>query len=284
MEARIIAGVTYSIVARDAETGELGAAVQSRSFGTGRTTVWVRPDVGAVATQSFGDPSYGALGLELMAAGRGPEAALAGRVRADEHGAYRQVAFLDASGAVAAHTGDACIPAAGHLLGDGFSVQGNLLASDRVWPAMAEAFAAAQGTLAERLLDALDAAQAAGGDWRGQQAGAVLVVAPGAKPWERVANVRVDDHPEPLVELRRLVLLEQAYRRMATGGEPPARDRDVLSQLDQAWAALSAAGTREEAKQRLERLLEFDERYIELVRRRRRLAELLGIEPFPGAF
>jgi uncharacterized Ntn-hydrolase superfamily protein len=285
--------VTYSIVARDPETGELGAAVQSRSFGTGRFTIWVESDVGSVATQSFGDPSYGSLGLELLRAGKSPERALAGLVRADELSAFRQVAFVDATGKAAAHTGQACIPAAGHLRGEGFSVQGNMLASEGVWPAMASAFTRARGTLAERLLAALEAAQEAGGDWRGQQAGALLVAAPGAKPWERVSNLRVDDHPEPVAELRRLLSLEHGYRRLYrppegadVEQETAAADAAGLEKQDVAWAGLYAAmsaADADEGKRRLETLLALDPRHIEVVRRRRPLAEFLGIEAVEGA-
>jgi uncharacterized Ntn-hydrolase superfamily protein len=178
--------VTYSIVARDPDTGELGVAVQSRAFGTGRAVMWAQSQVGAVATQAFAEKSYGPLGLELMAAGLSPEKALAELCEADELRESRQVAFLAPDGRTAAHTGSDCIPECGHLAGDGFSAQGNMLRSTEVWPAMAEAFSTVNGTLAERLLDALDAAEAAGGDFRGRQAGGLLVV-PGestGKPWD----------------------------------------------------------------------------------------------------
>ena len=285
--------MTYSIVARDAATGELGAAVQSRAFATGRATLWVLADVGAVATQSFSEQSYGPLGLELMRAGKPPELALAGLVRADPHEAFRQVAFLSASGAAAAHTGAACIEAAGHVLGEGFSAQGNMLASTTVPAAMAGAFTDTGGPLALRLLAALEAAQGAGGDWRGQQAGRIVVVEPGAQPWQRVSDVRVDDHPRPLEELRRLLHLERGYRRLARLGTGASAQDEVaeaaragLAPVDVAWAALSAAcaaGDRGEARRRFEQLLAFDARYAEVVRRRPALAEPLGIEAVEGA-
>ena len=160
--------MTYSLVARDAETGELGVAVQSRSFGTGRVVPWAAAGVGAVATQSFSLASYGPFGLTAMRAGAAPGEALAELVAADALRDFRQVAFVDARGRTASHTGTACIPAAGARAGKGFSAQGNMLRSDEVWQAAAEGFEAASGSLAERLLEGLDAAEAAGGDSRGQ--------------------------------------------------------------------------------------------------------------------
>ena len=189
--------MTYSIVARDAETGELGVAVQSRAFRTGGAVPWAIAGVGAIATQSFTERSYGQLGLELLRAGKTPAEALAGLVAADADAAVRQVGIVDAEGRTAAHTGADCSPEAGHLTGDGYSVQSNIMRSADVWPAMAEAFEAATGPLARRLLAALDAAEAAGGDWRGQQAAGLLVVPASGRPWERVSDLRVDDHPAP---------------------------------------------------------------------------------------
>ena len=208
--------MTYSIVARDSETCELGVAVQSRAFNTGAACAWATPGIGAVATQSFTERRYGPRGLELMAAGRTPREALDELLAADELREVRQVAFLDATGDTAAHTGEDCIPHAGHQAHAGVSVQGNMLHSGDVWPAMAEAFDSTPGTLAERLLAALDAAEAAGGDFRGRQAAGLVVV--GAEredepSYQRVFDLRVDDHPEPLRELRRLHTLGAAYRR-----------------------------------------------------------------------
>jgi uncharacterized Ntn-hydrolase superfamily protein len=209
--------VTYSLVARDPESGELGIAVQTRAFGVGRAVPWAEAGVGAIATQSFTDQAYGVLGLELLRAGKAPEEALAALVVADEERDFRQVGIVDAEGRAAAHTGASCIAEAGHVTGEGWSSQANMMRSDQVWPAMAEAYAAATGTLAQRLLGALDAAEAAGGDFRGRQAAAILVVEGerGPRPWEqRVSDLRVDDHEEPLVELRRLLAKEEAYRRL----------------------------------------------------------------------
>src|SRR5262245_7192082 len=159
----------YSIVARDAATGELGVAVQSHAFSVGSGVSWAEAGVGAVATQSFIDVSYGPLGLDLMRAGRSAPDALKGLLAADDGRDVRQVAMIDASGRVAAHTGPKCIPSAGDHVGAGYSVQANLMDNDTVWPAMAKAFEASRGDLAERLLAALEAAQAAGGDIRGMQ-------------------------------------------------------------------------------------------------------------------
>jgi uncharacterized Ntn-hydrolase superfamily protein len=211
---------TFSIVARDPVTGDMGAAVQSHWFSVGSTVIWGEAGVGVVATQSFVDPSYGPLGLALMRAGRTAEQSLEALKRADTHPEVRQVAMLDVSGKVAAHTGDKCIPAAGHVTGENFSVQANLMLNDKVWPEMARALLAAKGDLADRLLAALDAAQAAGGDIRGRQSAAILIVKgkSSGRPWQdRVVDLRVEDSPEPLKELRRLVQLHRAYDHMNQG-------------------------------------------------------------------
>jgi len=235
--------VTYSIVARDAETGELGVAVQSRAFRAGSGVGWALPGVGAVASQAFSERSYGPLGLELLQAGKTPEQALAGLVAADPESAVRQVAMVDAEGRTAVHTGAECIREAGHRTGDGYSVQANMMRSADVWPAMAKAFEAASGSLARRLLASLEAAEAAGGDWRGQQAAGLLVVAADDKPWERVSDLRVDDHAQPLRELRRLLDLEEAYRALTRSDERAAAARaGGLSEVDVRWAEIIDAG------------------------------------------
>jgi len=173
-----------------------------------------------VATQSFIDPSYGPLGLALMRAGRTASQALEGLKKTDSHPEVRQVAMLDAKGTVAAHTGEKCIPAAGHVVGENFSAQANLMANDKVWPAMARAFGEAKGDLAERLLSALEAAEAAGGDIRGRQSAAILLVRGQStgQPWaDTLMSLRVEDHPQPLQELRRLVAVHRAYQHMNQG-------------------------------------------------------------------
>jgi uncharacterized Ntn-hydrolase superfamily protein len=203
--------VTYSMIARDAATGEMGVAVQSNWFSVGSLVTFGEPGVGVVATQANVEVAYGPRGLALMRAGRSAPEALAELVAADPIENERQVAMIDAHGGVVAHTGAACMRHAGQVVGHGYSAQANLMASDRVWGAMAEAFQAAGGSLTARLLDALDAGEAAGGDLRGRQSAALLVVPARGEPWERVIEIRVEDHPEPLIELRRLVAMHSAY-------------------------------------------------------------------------
>ncbi len=211
---------TYSIVARDPGTGQLGVAVQSHWFSVGSLVTWAQAGVGAVATQSFVLVDYGPHGLELMAGGMAAPQALEQLVSADEGRNVRQVAMIDARGQVAAHTGESCIPAAGQQVGENYSVQANLMLSEQVCPRMAEAYEQATGDLADRMLAALEAAQAAGGDIRGRQSAAILVVS-GEKqeqPWQGVLmELRVEDHPQPLAELRRLVRVHRAYEYMNAG-------------------------------------------------------------------
>jgi uncharacterized Ntn-hydrolase superfamily protein len=211
---------TYSIVARDPATGQLGVAVQSHWFSVGSVVPWAEAGVGAVATQSFVDPSYGKNGLDLMRAGTSAPDALQMLLAKDPGRDVRQVAMIDARGRVSAHTGAKDIPAAGHITGTNFSVQANLMLNASVWPAMAKTFTAAKGDLADRMMAALDAAQAAGGDIRGRQSAALIVVTgkPTGQPWsDRIFDLRVDDNPEPLKELRRLLVLQRAYNHMNAG-------------------------------------------------------------------
>jgi uncharacterized Ntn-hydrolase superfamily protein len=203
--------VTYSIVARDPTTGELGVAVQSHWFSVGPLVPWAMPGVGAVATQANIEVAHGPHGLALLRDGLDASAALERLLVADPGAAGRQVAIVDAAGRVAAYTGSSCMPEAGHVTGDGVSCQANIMASARVWPAMLRAFEAASGPLVTRLLAALDAAEAEGGDIRGRQSAAILVVPAEGEEWETTVSLGVDDHPEPLVELRRLVALREAY-------------------------------------------------------------------------
>jgi uncharacterized Ntn-hydrolase superfamily protein len=185
-------------------------AVQSHWFSVGAVVTWGRAGIGAVATQSIADPAYGPRLLDALAAGEEPQAALDRLVAADELGRFRQVACVRADGTIAVHTGDGCIPFAGHETGDGFSAQANMMATERVWGAMAQAYATSEGTLARRLMGALDAAEGAGGDARGRQSAALLVVPAKGEEWDR-AELRVEDHPEPLDELRRLLGVHEAY-------------------------------------------------------------------------
>jgi len=205
---------TYSIVARDPATGELGAAVQSHWFSVGAVVIHAEAEVGAVATQAFVDASYGPLGLDLMRAGRSAPQALAGLLVADELREIRQVAMVDAQGRATAHTGNRTIPEAGHIVGAQFTVEANMMLNPTVPEAMARAFQATGGDLAHRMLAALDAAEAEGGDIRGRQSAALIMVGGKStrRPWaDKLFDVRVDDHPEPLPELRRLVDLQRAY-------------------------------------------------------------------------
>jgi uncharacterized Ntn-hydrolase superfamily protein len=220
--------VTYSIVGRDESSGELGVAVQSRAFRVG-LCAWARPGVGAVATQSFTEYGYGPRGLDLLGAGELPGDALAQLLQADEQRDFRQVAFLAADGRTAAHTGPACVPDCGHVERPDVSAQGNMLASPTVWHAAADAFGEADGPLAERLLDALDAAQEAGGDFRGRESATLVVVSgnPDDEPWERAFDLRVDNHPEPLHELRRLYGIAAAYRRRRDFGPGTSLEEEV---------------------------------------------------------
>ncbi len=211
---------TYSIVARDPETGEMGVAVQSHWFSVGSLVTWGEAGVGVVATQSLIDVSYGPLGLALMKAGRSAPQALAALKVADPHPEIRQVAMIDAKGSVAAHTGEKCIPDAGHIAGENFSVQANLMLNRKVWPAMAEAYRNTQGDLADRMLAALEAAQSVGGDIRGKQSAAILIVKGEStgQPWaDTVMELRIEDHPAPVQELKRLVRVHRAYQHMNRG-------------------------------------------------------------------
>ncbi|MGH2986929.1 MAG: DUF1028 domain-containing protein [Solirubrobacterales bacterium] len=203
---------TYSIVARDPATGELGVAVQSHWFAVGSIVSWARAGVGAVATQSIGEPAYGPRLLDRLAGGEAPDDALAAELADDELARFRQVAVVDSAGRVAAHSGEGCMPHAGHQVGDAFSAQANLMASAEVWPAMAGAFeSAGADPLGRRLLAALDGAEAAGGDVRGRQSAALLVVPAEGEPWRSSVELRVDDAVDPLAELRRLLDLNDAY-------------------------------------------------------------------------
>jgi uncharacterized Ntn-hydrolase superfamily protein len=210
---------TYSIVARDPETGELGAAVQSHWFQTGAIVTWAAAGVGAVCTQSVAEPAYGPRLLERLSAREAPRSALDALLADDGQANYRQVAAVAASGEVAAHTGADCIAFAGHEEGDAFSAQANMMASAEVWPAMAAAYRAADGPLARRMLAALDAAEGAGGDVRGRQSAAMVVAPAEGEPWRKTVDLRVDDHPEPLAELRRLIDLNDAYAAATEGDD-----------------------------------------------------------------
>ncbi|MDJ0864725.1 MAG: DUF1028 domain-containing protein [Myxococcota bacterium] len=204
---------TFSIVARDPASGALGVAVQSRYFNVGAVVPWAEAGVGAVATQAFVEPGYGPRALALLREGASAAEALSSAQAEDPGHELRQVAVVDTRGGVASHTGSACIPFAGHACRTDTATQGNLLATDRVWDAMQQAFARARGPFAVRLVEALEAGQRAGGDVRGCQSAALLVVRPvsESEPWKnRVVDLRVEDHRKPIPELRRLLRMQQA--------------------------------------------------------------------------
>jgi uncharacterized Ntn-hydrolase superfamily protein len=236
---------TFSIVARDPATGEMGVAVQSHWFSVGSIVTWAEAGVGAIATQSFVDPGYGVRGLELMRRGVAAPDALDQLVKADAQRDGRQVAMIDAAGRVSAYTGKSAIAAAGHVVGQNFSAQANLMANDRVWPAMAKAFETTKGDLADRLLAALEAAQSVGGDIRGRQSAAILIVKgkSSGRPWvgaDRAFDLRVDDAPEPIVELKRLIRLQRAYGH-ANHGDELMTEKKVEEALEEYKAAAKLA-------------------------------------------
>lgn len=212
---------TYSIVARDSITGEIAVAVQSHWFSVGTAVSWAKAGIGAVATQSFTNKSFGPRGLALMEAGLSPQLALDSLLSMDEGEAYRQVALINTEGEVATHTGQKCIEYAGHINGKNFSVQANMMLNNTVVPAMEAAWRNNNDLpLAERMLTVLEAAQSAGGDIRGKQSAALLVVAANASetPWnDTVINLRVDDAESPVVELKRLLTVHRAYDFMNLG-------------------------------------------------------------------
>jgi uncharacterized Ntn-hydrolase superfamily protein len=277
---------TYSIVARDPATGEMGVAVQSHWFSVGFVVPWAEAGVGAVATQSFVDPTYGKAGIEMMRIGKSAPDTLRALLAGDEGRDVRQVAMVDAKGRVAAHTGAKNIAMAGHITGEEFSVQANMMLRDTVWPAMAKAYRETKGDLAERMMAALEAAQAAGGDIRGKQSAALIVVGPKAtgQSWfDRVYDLRVDDNPEPIRELRRLLVLARAYRHMNEGdvavekGDTERALREYSSAAKLApgnaemlyWHAISLVnmGRTEDALPLLKQVYAIDENWRELTRR-----------------
>ncbi len=211
---------TYSIVARDPKTGEMGVAVQSHWFSVGSIVSWGEAGVGVVATQSFVNPSFGQRGLEMLKQGMTAQEVVDLLIASDEGRDFRQLAIVDAKGNSAAYTGSKCIPEAGHIVGDNYCVQANLMLSNLVWSEMSKAFESSDGPLAERLIAALEAAQNVGGDIRGQQSAAILVVKAEAtgKLWEdRYIDLRVEDHPEPVKEIKRLLKVFRAYEHMNNG-------------------------------------------------------------------
>ena len=278
--------MTYSLVARDPESGQLGVAVQSHFFSVGSVVTWAEPGVGVVATQAFAEVSYGPRGLQLMRTGRSAAGALGELLDQDPGEAARQVAMIDSAGRVAVHTGQNCVPEAGHRVGSQVSAQANMMRRDRVWDAMLDAYLGDGGDMPSRLLAGLDAGEREGGDLRGRQSAALLVV--GGKrseePWrEHVCDLRVEDHPEPLRELRRLVDLGRAYDRIERAEELTlAKNLEAaLAEYEAAEAAapgnmepvfwrgvtLAAAGRVDEARPVLAKAFDAHEGWRELLRR-----------------
>lgn len=232
---------TYSIVARDPVTGEMGVAVQSHWFSVGTTVSWAEAGIGAVATQSFVNKSFGPRGLALLKQGLTAQQALDKLLSEDEGREVRQVAIIDNRGNVATHTGKNCIQYADHIKGEGYSVQSNMMLTNKVSKAMSEAFVKSAGKpLGERLLLALEAAQGAGGDIRGQQSAAILVVPAKSegKPWdERTMDLRVDDHKTPVQELRHLYNVHTAYLHM-NNGDLAVEKNDMATAMKEYNAAM----------------------------------------------
>ncbi|WP_245758548.1 DUF1028 domain-containing protein [Zunongwangia mangrovi] len=233
---------TFSVVAKDPRTGEMAVAVQSHWFSVGSLVSWGKSGVGVVATQSFVNPAYGPNGLKLMGGGMSAKDALDELVSQDEGRDYRQIAFLDVKGNVAAYTGKLCVESAAHIEGENFSVQANMMLNDKVVPAMAEAFKSNEDLpLAERMVEVLKAAQNAGGDIRGKQSAALIVVGPKKveNPWEeKNIDLRVDDHQNPIQELERLLKTARAYEHMNKG--------DLAVEKGDIDMALEEYGTAEE--------------------------------------
>ncbi len=210
---------TYSIVARDPASGELGVAVQSHWFSVGGVVAWARPGVGAVATQSVAEIAHGPNALDRLAQGLGAQGAIEAVLAADEQAHYRQLGVIAANGEAASHTGAECIPFAGHHVGEGFACQANMMGPETVPAAMAAAYAAAEGDLAERMMAALLAAEGEGGDVRGRQSAAMLVVPASGEAWRTRIDIRVEDHADPLGELERLLRLARAYEMAGVADE-----------------------------------------------------------------
>jgi len=285
---------TYSIVAYDPGSGQMGVAVQSHWFSVGSIVTWAEAGIGAVATQSFVEPAYGPLGIQLLRAGKTAPEVLAALLLTDKHPEVRQVAMADNRGNIAVHTGAKCIPAAGHHQGRNYSCQANMMEKSTVWDAMAAAFESTSGELADRLLAALLAAEMEGGDIRGRQSAAILVVGNTASgtPWKnRIYDLRVEDHPQPLQELQRLITIAKAYNHM-NKGDDLLTENNVAAALEEYtlamgiypgnpemifWPAVTMAssGKVEESLPLFSKVFRQDRRWAELLKR------LPGVGQFP---
>jgi len=231
---------TFSIVARDSVTGEIGIAVQSHWFNVGAVVGWGEAGVGVVATQSFVNPSFGLRGLELLKQGKSPQEALDELIASDSGRDVRQLAILDVKGRTASYTGKNCIYAAGNIAMNNFSVQANLMLNDKVWPAMSEAFQKTTGPLAERMIAALEAGQNAGGDIRGRQSASIMTFKGEStgKPWDdKLIDLRVEDNPQPIAELKRLLMVQRAYEHM-NNGDVATEKNDMKLAMDEYNSAM----------------------------------------------
>jgi uncharacterized Ntn-hydrolase superfamily protein len=277
---------TFSIVAFDPKTGDLGVAVASKFLAVGSVVPYAKAGVGAIATQSFANTTFGPKGLELLRKGLTPSQVLKQLLASDKDRELRQVGIVDAKGRAAAFTGKKCLPWAGHIVGKGFAVQGNILAGEQVVKAMAKAFQETQGELAERLMAALEAGEQAGGDARGKQSAAILVVRKGAGYGgfdDRYIDLRVDDHPEPVKELRRILTIKLAWAQLFEASKWRQKGNikkaaeilkaAVLRYPDQAVlhydlaCYLALLGEKEDALKALERALQLDAGLKELAKK-----------------
>lgn len=287
--------MTYSIVARDEATGEMGVATQSQAFAVGHSVPWARAGCGAIATQSMGEPAYGDLGLDALGAGLTAAETLTALRSVDPHPERRQVAMIDVHGAAVAYTGEQCIAQAGHSLGRHCCAVGNMMSSSYVWDAMVDALETSRGPLAPRLMAALHAAQAQGGDFRGKRSAAIVVVRAerSGRPWrDRVVDLRIDAADDPLEELDALVQTSGRYNAVVSAfeqaldgqAESAARALDAMpdlpdllgqdgdasgAQADLAmWRAtvMALAGRESEARETLVRLAEVAPEFVQVFR------------------
>jgi len=277
---------TFSIVARDPQTGEMGVAVQSHWFSVGSIVAWGEAGVGVVATQSFVNPSFGQRGLELLKTGKTAQEVVDELIASDEGRDVRQLAIVDSKGNSAGYTGAKCISEAGHIVGENYSVQANMMLNNKVWGEMSKAFENSKGPLAERLITALEAAQKEGGDIRGKQSACLLVVKGKASGnlWEdRVIDLRVEDNPEPIDEIKRLLKVYRAYEHM-NRGDLAVEKNDMKLAMDEYnaamkmfpenlemkfWTAVSLANTGEVEKSlpMFKEIFEKDNNWKELTKR-----------------
>jgi len=279
--------VTYSIVAHDRDTGEMGVATQSQAFAVGSSVPFTLPGHGVIATQSMGEPMYGEIGLDLLRGGFTAQESLTALQSVDPHPERRQVAILEGSGGIALYTGDGCVASAGHAVGSDCAALANMVVGPQVWEAMVSSLESNPGPLAQRLLRSLHAAEDAGGDFRGRRSAAVMVVRvrTTGRPWhDRVIDLRVDDDPDPVSELDRLVSKRLRYQKvvaafqLALDGDPLTADhqleemrpQDPQTEPDQVlWRAVVAAlaGREDAARQLLTDLAATAPQFIEAARR-----------------